>query len=119
MRASLPLAPAILVFGVGLAACSSDQVTAGSIAVTSTATECRVAQTTMAAGRHSFEVQNTGSDVTEVYVYGPGDKVVAEKENIGPSTKATFSATLAPGRYEVACKPGQTGSGIRQTITVT
>jgi iron uptake system component EfeO len=88
------------------------------VAVTSTATECRVATTHLEAGKHTFEVENKGDAVTEVYVYGPGDKVITEKENIGPGTRARFQATLAAGTYEVACKPGQRGSGIRQAITV-
>ena len=116
---------ALLAFGVGLglslglAACSSDDAGGEAIAVTSGATDCRVAQTTLAAGKHRFQVENTGNQATEVYIYAPGDKVVAEKENVGPGTKATFSATLAAGTYEIACKPGQTGAGIRQAITVT
>jgi iron uptake system component EfeO len=89
------------------------------VAVTATATECRVAATQLEAGTHTFEVENKGGEVTEVYVYGPGDKVVTEKENIGPGTRARFQATLPAGSYEVACKPGQRGSGIRQAITVT
>lgn len=115
--------PALLVLAVSLslalAACSSDDTTGDAIAVTAGNTDCRVAQTALAAGKHSFRVENTGSQVTEVYVYAPGDKVVAEKEDIGPGTKATFSATLKAGQYEVACKPGQTGNGIRTPITVT
>jgi iron uptake system component EfeO len=110
--------PAAFTLAVG-AACSSTSPTAGAIPITATNTECRVSQTSFAAGRYKFEVQNTGSDVTEVYIYGKGDKVVTEKENIGPGTTATFSATLSAGEYQVACKPGQKGDGIRQTITVT
>ncbi|MDQ3897529.1 MAG: cupredoxin domain-containing protein, partial [Actinomycetota bacterium] len=81
-------------------------------------TECRVAQTQLPSGKHSFSVDNQGSETTEVYVYAAGDKVVTEKEHIGPGTKARFSATLDPGEYEIACKPGEKGSGIRQRITV-
>jgi iron uptake system component EfeO len=44
--------------------------------------------------------------------------VVTEKEHIGPGTQARFSVSLKPGEYEIACKPGEKGSGIRQTITV-
>jgi len=110
----------LLAFTFGLAACSSGGGATGeAIAVTSGATDCRVAETTLSAGKHTFQVENTGKQATEVYVYSAGDKVVAEKENIGPGTKAKFTVTLAAGSYELACKPGQTGSGIRQAITVT
>jgi iron uptake system component EfeO len=115
------LVPAMLAvaLGLGAAACSSDTAPADAIAVTSGNTECTVAQTQLTAGKHSFQVSNTGTQATEVYVYAAGDKVVSEKENIGPGTKATFSVTLAAGQYQLACKPGQTGNGIRQTLTVT
>ena len=116
-----PVAPALLALGLtlGMAACSSDEAGGDAIAVTSSNTECRVGQTALAAGKHRFQVENTGTAATEVYIYATGDKVVTEKENIGPGTKATFSATLAAGTYQLACKPGQTGNGIRQTLTVT
>jgi len=118
------LAPTLIAvglgLGLGLAACSSSEdAPAETIAVTSGSTDCKVAQSTLPAGTHRFQVENTGSQATEVYVYSAGDKVVAEKENVGPGTKATFTAKLAPGQYQVACKPGQTGNGIRQRLTVT
>lgn len=100
------------------AACSSTS-SGDAVAITANDTECIVAKTSLDAGNQTFEVKNDGSQVTEVYVYAPGDRVVTEKENIGPGTSATFSADLAAGNYEIACKPGQTGSGIRQPITVT
>jgi iron uptake system component EfeO len=111
-------ATAALALGVALSACSDSDSGADAIEIVSTQTECRVARTELTAGKHSFRVDNQGSDVTEVYVYAKGDKVVTEKEHIGPGTKATFSATLEPGEYEVACKPGERGNGIRQKITV-
>ena len=104
---------------VTVAACSSSDSGGSAIAVTATDTECQVAATELEAGSHTFEVDNKGHVVTEVYVYGPGDKVVTEKEDIGPGTRARFKATLAPGPYEVTCKPGQRGNGIRQAISVT
>jgi uncharacterized cupredoxin-like copper-binding protein len=68
-------------------------------------------------------VTNDGSKVTEVYVYAKsGDaftRVVSEVENIGPGTSRDLDVDLSAGTYEVACKPGQKGDGIRQKITVT
>jgi len=104
---------------LALAACTSSSGGGGpAVAVTATDTECRVATTSLPAGSHTFEVQNTGGQVTEVYVFAPGDKIVSEKEDIGPGTTARFNAKLSTGSYEVACKPGQKGNGIRQTLTV-
>ncbi len=104
---------------LALAACTSSSGGSGpAVAVTSSDTECRVATTTLTPGTHTFEVENTGGQVTEVYVYTAANKIVSEKENIGPGTTARFTAKLATGSYQVACKPGQTGDGIRQTLTV-
>ena len=44
---------------------------------------------------------------------------MGEVENIGPGTSRDFTVDLGAGTYEVACKPGQTGDGIRTEITVT
>jgi uncharacterized cupredoxin-like copper-binding protein len=109
-----------------LAACGSSGGSAGSgtdVAIAAGDTTCDVAKTALEAGRHTFAVKNVGSDVTEVYVYGKGssgsfDKVVGEVENIAPQTSRDFPVTLSGGEYEVACKPGQTGDGIRTKLTV-
>ena len=100
-----------------LAACSKG-ASGDTIAITATDTECRVGRTALDAGETTFRVKNDGKDVTEVYVYADGDKVVTEKENIGPGTSAEFEADLTAGHYEIACKPGQKGDGIRTDIHV-
>lgn len=113
--AAVAAAAALLALG----ACSSDSGSTGAtIAITSTATACDVSNTQLPAGKHTFTVDNKGSDVTEVYVYAAGNKIVTEKEHIGPGTQAKFTADLAPGEYEIACKPGEKGNGIRQKITI-
>jgi uncharacterized cupredoxin-like copper-binding protein len=112
------LAPILLVAVGGLAACSSD-ATKGAIDVTATDEECKVARTDLKAGTSTFVVHNEGDDVTEVYVYGKDDEVEGEVENIGPGTSRDLSVDLTAGSYEVACKPGMKGDGIRTTITVT
>ncbi|HEU0132626.1 MAG TPA: cupredoxin domain-containing protein [Mycobacteriales bacterium] len=110
-------APVLL---LALAACSNGAGNSSdAVAITATDTECRVAKTDLKAGDTTFKVKNDGKDVTEVYVYGDGDKVVTEKEDIGPGTSATFTADLTAGHYEIACKPGQKGNGIRTDIHVT
>jgi uncharacterized cupredoxin-like copper-binding protein len=103
-----------------LTACSSDGGGGGqTIDVVSTDTECRVSHPMVKAGKTTFILENKGSKFTEAYVYAAGDRVVTERENVGPGTKAKFSVTLAPGTYEVACKPGQAGNGIRRRLVVT
>ena len=113
----------VLVLVLPLAACASKDdggsTAAETIAVTSTDDACDVGATELAAGTHHFEVTNKGSDVTEFYVYGDGEKVVAEVENIAPGLSRDLLAELPAGRYEAVCRPGMTGDGIRQTLTVT
>jgi len=119
---ALPIAitvPALVVTG-----CSSSTSGGSSsdVAVTAKDDSCKVARNALDAGSTTFKVKNGGSKVTEVYVYGlNGDeytKVVSEVENIGPGTSRDMTVTLSAGTYEIACKPGQTGNGIRTKITV-
>ena len=98
-------------------ACTSSS--ADAIRVISTDTECIPERTTFDAGELTFEVKNDGDEPTELYVFGEGDKVISEVENVGPGTSRTLTVDLAAGRYELGCKPGQTGDGIRAPITVT
>jgi uncharacterized cupredoxin-like copper-binding protein len=118
LRARFGLALLAVTVPVLIGACSSTD-DSNAVAVTAGNKECEVAKTDLPAGKTTFKVTNEGDDVTEVYVYGRGDQVKGEVENIGPGTSRTFSADLAAGTYEVACKPGMKGDGIRTKITVT
>jgi uncharacterized cupredoxin-like copper-binding protein len=100
-----------------LAACSSSN-SKDAVRVTATDSACTPAEVAFTAGKTTFEVKNEGSKVTELYVYGEGDSVVGEVENVGPGTSRTLSVNLKAGTYQLACKPGQTGSGIRSDIKV-
>ncbi|MFD7031113.1 iron uptake system protein EfeO [Streptomyces sp. NPDC059917] len=91
----------------------------GAIKVAASDTACEVSKKETPAGKVQFEVENKGSKVTELYVYFPDGRIVTEKENIGPGTKASITAEIKPGDYEVACKPGMKGDGIRQKLKVT
>jgi iron uptake system component EfeO len=123
----LLLLAAPLLLAAGLTACGGDSSPAGSgtevVAVTAKDDACTLSQTELPAGSTTFAVTNDGSKVTEVYVYAKsGDaftKVLSEVENIGPGTSRDLDVDLSAGSYEVACKPGQKGDGIRQKITVT
>jgi uncharacterized cupredoxin-like copper-binding protein len=106
---------ALLVLAVG---CTSKDKGENSVSVTATDSACEVSKTELPSGSTTFAVTNKGGDVTEVYVYGEGDKVMGEVENIGPGTSRDFTVDLGAGTYEVACKPGQKGDGIRTEITV-
>ena len=123
MRAVRPACAVALLatLGAAVTGCAQKSEAAGgdAIKVTASDTACKVSDTTFPAGHVELAVKNTGSKVTEVYVYGTGDRIVTERENIGPGTSATITAQVKAGTYEIACKPGMKGHGIRQKVTAT
>jgi iron uptake system component EfeO len=105
--------------GSGSGASSSAPVAADDvIAVAATDDGCDVATAQLAAGTHRFTVTNSGSKITEFYVYADGDRVVGEVENIAPGVARELLVQLPAGTYQTACKPGMVGDGIRTTLTV-
>lgn len=108
-------------------ACSGPDSTSGAgtdgkgpIAVEASDTACKVARTKADAGTIEFTVRNTGSKVNEFYVYGEGDQIMGEVENITPGLTRKFHVEVSsPGVYQTACKPGMKGKGIRADFTVT
>ncbi|GAA2804480.1 iron uptake system protein EfeO [Streptomyces showdoensis] len=91
----------------------------GAVQVIAKDDSCEVSKKDFPAGHLKLNVENRGSKVTEVYVLYPDDRIVAERENIGPGTKASITAEIKAGDYEIACKPGMKGDGIRQKVTAT
>ncbi|MFJ5778728.1 iron uptake system protein EfeO [Streptomyces sp. NPDC093094] len=89
------------------------------ISVTATDDSCEVSKKEVPAGHLELAIENKGSKVTEVYVLFPDDRVVTERENIGPGTKQRVTAEVKAGDYQIACKPGMKGDGIRQAIKAT
>ncbi|MGH3461559.1 MAG: iron uptake system protein EfeO, partial [Kribbellaceae bacterium] len=72
------------------------------------------------AGTITFAVRNTGTKVTEFYLYGTGDRIMGEVENIGPGLNRQLIVEVPDGgTYTTACKPGMVGDGIRAPFTVT
>lgn len=121
-RALVPLLVLALAGAVGGCSSSKDGSSATTYSIDAGDTTCDVEQTELPSGPATFEVTNSGSDVTEVYVYaeGGGDftDIVDEAENIGPGTSRSLDVDLDPGQYHVTCKPGMTGDGISTLITV-
>jgi iron uptake system component EfeO len=107
-----------------VAACSdkSDSSSAagsgGPITVKASDSACEVATNQIEAGTHVFAVSNSGSKVTEFYVYAAGDRVMGEVENITPGLSRELRVELPAGTYQTACKPGMVGTGIRNELTV-
>jgi iron uptake system component EfeO len=91
----------------------------GAIKVTASDDSCKVSTTTFPAGHVELAVENKGSRVTEVEILFPDDRIVAERENIGPGTKHTVTAEVKSGDYRIACVPGMKGKGYRQDVKVT
>jgi len=89
------------------------------IDVTATDSKCEVSKKEFPAGHVELAIENKGSKVTEVYVLFPDDRIVTERENIGPGTKHKVTAEVKAGDYTIACKPGMKGDGIRQTVKAT
>ncbi|MGW0757261.1 iron uptake system protein EfeO [Streptomyces sp. NPDC002814] len=89
------------------------------INVTATDDKCEVSKNEVPAGHVELAIENKGSKVNEVYILFPDDRVVTERENIGPGTKQRVTAEVKAGAYQIACKPGMKGDGIRQDIKVT
>jgi iron uptake system component EfeO len=108
-----------------LAACtenaaSGDAGGAGALAVVSTDDECRVSADSAPSGNLAFKVKNTGSQVTEFYLYAEdGLRIIGEVENIGPGLTRDLVLRATPGKYITACKPGMVGAGLRSDFTVT
>jgi len=125
MRFVLPVAAlATLPF---LAACTSNTTdsssaagSGGPITVTSSDSSCEVSTAAAPAGSLQFDVTNSGSKVTEFYLYSAdGKRIVGEVENIGPGLQGKLIVTADEGSYETSCRPGMAGDGIRAAFTVT
>ena len=110
------LAAVGLAAGAGLGGCGSPSE--HRVGVTATDSSCRPATTELRAGRLTFAVTNKGTKTTELYLYAAGDKVMGEVENVGPGTTRNLTATVPAGDYQLACKPGMQGSGVRTDVHV-
>ncbi|MGI8889117.1 MAG: cupredoxin domain-containing protein [Nocardioidaceae bacterium] len=108
----------------GVSGCSQDSdESAPAYNVTAGDDSCELDTTEMPAGAAKFVIENTGSDVTEVYVYGEEGgaftKVIDEVEDITPGSSQNLDVDLAEGEYQLTCKPGMVGDGISTPFTVT
>ncbi|MFF9021061.1 iron uptake system protein EfeO [Streptomyces eurythermus] len=104
-----------------LSACTSksDAKDGDAIRVTAADSTCDTSSKSAPAGQVTLKIENKGSRATEVEILFPDDRIVSEKENIGPGTKYTLTAEVKAGSYEIACRPGMKGHGVRQKLTVT
>ncbi len=117
---------ALLALGALVTGCTQNAETdtkdasARSISVESSADECALSATEAPAGKLTFSIKNTGSDVTEFYLLAPdGLRIISEVENIGPGLTRDLTVVAPEGSYITACKPGMIGDGIRGDFTAT
>jgi iron uptake system component EfeO len=114
----LALVGAVLA-GVALTSCQAKGAP-GDITVTASDSACELSGTEASTGPSTFVITNNGTKVTEFYVYGEGERVMGEVENISPGLQRKLVVQLAePGTYQTACKPGMVGDGIRGEFKVT
>ncbi|MFJ9818042.1 iron uptake system protein EfeO [Streptomyces sp. NPDC101151] len=97
----------------------SDAKDGDAIQVTAADSKCETSAKSVPAGHVTLKIENKGSKATEVEILFPDDRIVSEKENIGPGTKYTLTAEVKAGSYEIACIPGMKGHGVRQKLDVT
>ncbi|MCG7611245.1 MULTISPECIES: iron uptake system protein EfeO [Mycobacterium] len=124
-------ATAAVLAGISMTACQAKESNGGNasgdgsskapaITVDASDTECKLSGTTATTGPSTFEVTNNGNKVTEFYVYGEGERVMGEVENISPGLKRQLIVQLTqPGTYRTSCRPGMVGEGIRGDFVVT
>jgi len=128
------LTPAIgitaIVLGTALAGCTAKESASSEkpdspsapapVTVKASDSACELSATSGTSGANAFQITNNGTKVTEFYVYGEGDRVMGEVENISPGLSRKLIVQLAePGTYQTACKPGMVGDGIRGEFKVT
>ncbi len=119
---SLAAVAALGLTAVTLAACvaKSDVDASGALAVTSTDSSCDVSAATATSGTLAFDVENTGTQVSEFYLLADdGLRIVGEVENIAPGASRTLTVVAQPGDYFTLCKPGMIGDGVgRAAFTI-
>jgi len=127
LHSSLAIATAALA-GLALTSCQAKEEakpaepgkSPAEITVTASDTACELSGTEAPTGSSTFVITNNGNKVTEFYVYGEGERVMGEVENISPGLQRKLIVQLGePGTYQTACKPGMVGDGMRADFTVT
>jgi len=122
---SAALAAALI--GGALAGCTAKDTTkaenpsgsSAQIAVDASDSACTLSVKQAGTGKRTFVITNNGSKVTEFYVYGKDDKVLAEAENISPGLQRSLDVEFTePGTYRTACKPGMVGDGLSAELSV-
>ncbi|MBA3781141.1 MAG: cupredoxin domain-containing protein [Nocardioides sp.] len=120
MLVALPVLAACGTESTKQSAGDGDAADARRVAVESSDDACGLSGTEAPAGTLTFNVANSGSEVTEFYLLAEdGLQIVAEVENVGPQSTKPLTTQVPAGNYVTACKPGMKGEGIRADFVVT
>ncbi|MFD9509220.1 iron uptake transporter permease EfeU [Streptomyces mirabilis] len=102
--AALVAVPA-LIAGIAIAA-SGGKPASGTPVVEVSAADCGKGFTAPKPGRQTFQVRNTGSRTSEIYLIDPvSNAVYGEVEGIAPGTTRALIATVGTGSYAWRCVP--------------
>lgn len=102
--AALVAAPA-LIAGITIAA-GNGKPASGTPVVEVSAANCGKGFTAPKPGRQTFQVRNTGSRTSEIYLIDPvSNAVYGEVEGIAPGTTRALIATVGSGSYAWRCVP--------------
>ncbi|MFC5908620.1 EfeM/EfeO family lipoprotein, partial [Streptacidiphilus monticola] len=98
------LAVPAVVAGVVIAASGGKKAAAATVSVSPS--DCGKGFTAPRPGRQTFEMHNTGSQTSEVYLIDPASNAVyGEIEGLAPGTTRTLTATIGSGDYAWRCVP--------------
>jgi iron uptake system component EfeO len=101
-------------------ASSTSSASSGPIDVRAGDTACVLSTADAPAGTLTFNVTNTGTNLTEFSLHGAADQMMGEVENISPGlTRQLIVEVPDGGIYTTVCKPENVGDGIRAAFTVT
>ena len=110
----------VFVLGACGATVSNNASGAKGLSVKSSDRACDVSAESAPGGNLVFDVENTGSKVTEFYLLAAdGLRILSEVENIGPGLTRKLVVTANEGEYFVGCKPGMVGDILKTAFTVT
>lgn len=105
MPTALVAVPAVLA-GVVIAVSGGKPAAAGTVSVSESRTECGKGFGTPQPGQQTFQMHNTGSKTSEVYLVNPATNAVyGEIEGLAPGTTRPLTATIGGGDLAWRCVP--------------
>ncbi|MFG3288545.1 iron uptake transporter permease EfeU [Streptomyces sp. NPDC048179] len=92
---------------------------AGGQTIAVSETECGKGFSAPEAGRQTFQMRNTGSKTSEVYLIDPSSNAVyGEVEGLAPGTTRDLVATVSGGTYAWRCVPSGGEAVTSRSVTV-